>query len=98
MNAVEHKATSEGQALESARRTFDIEAAALGALRARLNGTFAAACRSCALPSSKVPPERRAAAPAARSWARSPTIHERDIAAVSALALVDAAVAIRDAA
>jgi len=47
MNAVEHTATSEGQALESARRTFDIEAAALGALRARLDGAFAAACRIC---------------------------------------------------
>jgi arabinose-5-phosphate isomerase len=47
MNAVEHKATSEGQALESARRTFDIEAAALGALRARLDGAFVAACRTC---------------------------------------------------
>src|ERR1700676_154422 len=47
MNAVEHTATSEGQALESARRTFDIEAAALGALRARLDGAFVAACRIC---------------------------------------------------
>jgi arabinose-5-phosphate isomerase len=47
MNAVEHTATSEGQALESARRTFDIEAAALAALRARLDGAFAAACRIC---------------------------------------------------
>jgi arabinose-5-phosphate isomerase len=47
MNAVEHNATTEGQALESARRTFDIEAAALTALRARLDGSFAAACRTC---------------------------------------------------
>ncbi|HEY4881056.1 MAG TPA: KpsF/GutQ family sugar-phosphate isomerase [Steroidobacteraceae bacterium] len=47
MNAVEHNATTEGQALESARRTFDIEAAALAALRARLDGSFAAACRTC---------------------------------------------------
>ncbi|HEY3732264.1 MAG TPA: KpsF/GutQ family sugar-phosphate isomerase [Steroidobacteraceae bacterium] len=34
-------------ALESARRTFDIEAAALGALRARLDQQFLAACRIC---------------------------------------------------
>jgi arabinose-5-phosphate isomerase len=47
MNAVEHTATSEGHALESARRTFDIEAAALAALRGRLDGAFAAACRIC---------------------------------------------------
>jgi arabinose-5-phosphate isomerase len=47
MNAVEHTAPSEAQALESARRTFDIEAAALAALRERLDGTFAAACRTC---------------------------------------------------
>jgi arabinose-5-phosphate isomerase len=47
MNAVEHTATSEGQALDSARRTFEIEAAALAALRGRLDGAFAAACRIC---------------------------------------------------
>jgi arabinose-5-phosphate isomerase len=47
MNAAEHTATSEGQALASARRTFDIEAAALAALRTRLDGAFAAACRIC---------------------------------------------------
>jgi arabinose-5-phosphate isomerase len=47
MNAVEQTATSEGQALESARRTFDIEAAALAALRGRLDAAFAAACRIC---------------------------------------------------
>ena len=47
MNAVEHPATSEGQALESARRTFDIEAAALVALRDRLDAAFASACRIC---------------------------------------------------
>jgi arabinose-5-phosphate isomerase len=47
MNAVEHTAASEGQALESARRTFDIEAAALAALRGRLDAAFAAACRIC---------------------------------------------------
>jgi arabinose-5-phosphate isomerase len=35
------------QALESARRTFDIEAAALAALRARLDQRFVAACRIC---------------------------------------------------
>ena len=47
MNAVEHNATGEGQALESARRTFDIEAAALIALRGRLDTAFVAACRVC---------------------------------------------------
>jgi arabinose-5-phosphate isomerase len=47
MIAAEHTAASEGQALESARRTFDIEAAALAALRGRLDGAFAAACRIC---------------------------------------------------
>ncbi|HEY1724263.1 MAG TPA: KpsF/GutQ family sugar-phosphate isomerase [Steroidobacteraceae bacterium] len=34
-------------ALESARRTIDIEAAGLGALRARLDQQFVAACRTC---------------------------------------------------
>jgi arabinose-5-phosphate isomerase len=38
---------SETQLLESARRTFDIEQSALGALRARVDATFAAACRLC---------------------------------------------------
>jgi arabinose-5-phosphate isomerase len=47
MNAVEHNPSSDEAALESARRTFDIEAAALGTLRARLDGSFAAACRTC---------------------------------------------------
>jgi arabinose-5-phosphate isomerase len=47
MNAVEHNASGDGPALDSARHTFDIEAAALGALRARLDGAFAAACRIC---------------------------------------------------
>jgi arabinose-5-phosphate isomerase len=47
MNAVEHSAASERQALESARRTFDIEAAGLAALRGRLDASFAAACRIC---------------------------------------------------
>ncbi|MGH8230787.1 MAG: KpsF/GutQ family sugar-phosphate isomerase [Steroidobacteraceae bacterium] len=35
------------QALDSARRTFDIEAAALAALRTRLDQRFVAACRTC---------------------------------------------------
>jgi arabinose-5-phosphate isomerase len=47
MNAVEHNPGGDDAALESARRTFDIEAAALGALRARLDGSFVAACRIC---------------------------------------------------
>jgi arabinose-5-phosphate isomerase len=47
MNAVEHNASGDQAALESARRTFDIEAAALGTLRARLDGSFVAACRTC---------------------------------------------------
>lgn len=47
MNAVEHNPSSDAATLESARRTFDIEAAALGTLRARLDGSFVAACRTC---------------------------------------------------
>jgi len=49
MNAVEHNASGADAdaALESARRTFDIEAAALSTLRARLDGSFVAACRTC---------------------------------------------------
>jgi arabinose-5-phosphate isomerase len=47
MNAVEHNPSSDQATLESARRTFDIEAAALGTLRARLDGSFVAACRIC---------------------------------------------------
>jgi len=47
MNAVEKSATSEEQALASARRTFDIEAAGLAALRERLDDAFVAACRVC---------------------------------------------------
>jgi arabinose-5-phosphate isomerase len=47
MNAVEHNATGAGQALESARRTFDIEVAGLAALRGRLDDAFVAACRLC---------------------------------------------------
>src|SRR5580658_6784742 len=47
MNAVENNPSSDQATLESARRTFDIEAAALGTLRARLDGSFVAACRIC---------------------------------------------------
>jgi arabinose-5-phosphate isomerase len=47
MNAVEQTASIEAQALASARRTFDIEVAGLTALRERLDGAFAAACRTC---------------------------------------------------
>src|SRR6202041_1510617 len=47
MNAVEHTPGGDDAALESARRTFDIEGAALSALRARLDGSFVAACRIC---------------------------------------------------
>src|ERR1700722_17503120 len=47
MNAVEHNPGGDDAALESARRTFDIEGAALSALRARLDGSFVAACRIC---------------------------------------------------
>src|ERR1019366_6775385 len=43
MNAAERNAASEVQALESARRTFDIEAGALAALSSRLDGSFVAA-------------------------------------------------------
>jgi arabinose-5-phosphate isomerase len=47
MSAVEHNPSGDEAALASARRTFDIEAAALAALRSRLDGSFAAACRTC---------------------------------------------------
>lgn len=47
MNAPKDSATSELQLLTSARRTFDIEAAGLTALAARLDSQFAAACRIC---------------------------------------------------
>jgi arabinose-5-phosphate isomerase len=47
MSAQEHSASDEAQWLESARRTFDIEAAALTALRSRLDASFVAACRIC---------------------------------------------------
>ena len=40
-------ATGEAALLASAGRTFEIEAAALATLRARLDGAFAAACRIC---------------------------------------------------
>ena len=47
MNAVENSPTSDQVLLQAARRTFEIEAAAVEALRARLDGTFARACRLC---------------------------------------------------
>src|SRR5450631_4806250 len=47
MNALEHSATSDQTLLQAARRTFAIEAAAVEALRARLDGVFARACRLC---------------------------------------------------
>ncbi len=47
MSAVEHNPGDGEAALDSARRTFEIEAAALTALRARLDGSFVAACRVC---------------------------------------------------
>jgi arabinose-5-phosphate isomerase len=46
VNAVQHSA-SDAALLASARRTLEIELAALAALAARLNGRFAAACRTC---------------------------------------------------
>ncbi len=47
MNAVEHRTASDADLLQAARRTFDIEAAALAALRAALDEQFARACRLC---------------------------------------------------
>jgi arabinose-5-phosphate isomerase len=47
MNASEHSAASDQSLLQAARRTFEIEGAALAALRARLDATFVAACRLC---------------------------------------------------
>lgn len=47
MSALEDSALNTAQLLESARRTFDIEAAGLAALRARLDESFVAACRAC---------------------------------------------------
>lgn len=46
-NASEHSAPSDESLLQAARRTFEIEAAALEALRSRLDGAFARACRLC---------------------------------------------------
>jgi arabinose-5-phosphate isomerase len=47
MNAVELSATSDETLLQAARRTFEIEGAALAALRERLDAVFARACRLC---------------------------------------------------
>jgi arabinose-5-phosphate isomerase len=47
MNASEHSAASDQSLLQAARRTFEIEGAALAALRSRLDATFVAACRLC---------------------------------------------------
>ncbi len=46
-NAVDPTPADTGALLRSAHRTFEIEAAALGALAARLDGAFASACRIC---------------------------------------------------
>jgi arabinose-5-phosphate isomerase len=43
----ERSTTSDGELLQAARRTFDIESAALSALRAGLDQLFARACRLC---------------------------------------------------
>jgi arabinose-5-phosphate isomerase len=47
MNALEDSGPDAKRLLESARRTFEIEAAALTALGARVDEHFAAACRLC---------------------------------------------------
>jgi arabinose-5-phosphate isomerase len=47
MNALDDSALNEAQLLQSARRTFEIEAAGLQALRGRLDQSFVAACRIC---------------------------------------------------
>jgi arabinose-5-phosphate isomerase len=47
MNASEHSAASDQSLLQAARRTFEIEGAALAALCGRLDATFVAACRLC---------------------------------------------------
>lgn len=47
MNAVETSPLSDQSLLRSARRTFEIEAAALEALRAGLDRSFAQACQQC---------------------------------------------------
>ncbi|MGH8231083.1 MAG: KpsF/GutQ family sugar-phosphate isomerase [Steroidobacteraceae bacterium] len=47
MKPIEHSDTSDQALLQSARRTFEIEAAALAALRGRLDGRFVHACHLC---------------------------------------------------
>src|SRR5579862_1594795 len=47
MHDIETPPIDESALLHSARRTIQIESDALGALRARLDGAFAAACRIC---------------------------------------------------
>ncbi len=47
MNALEHSPASEASLLASARRTIDVEGAALAALGVRLDAAFATACRAC---------------------------------------------------
>jgi arabinose-5-phosphate isomerase len=47
MRVLEDSVLTEAQLLESARRTFEIEAAGLSALRARVDERFVAACRIC---------------------------------------------------
>jgi arabinose-5-phosphate isomerase len=47
MSPLEDSALNEAQLLESARRTLEIEAAGLQALRARVDERFVAACRIC---------------------------------------------------
>jgi arabinose-5-phosphate isomerase len=47
MSGLEDSALNEAQLLESARRTLEIEAAGLQALRARVDQHFVAACRIC---------------------------------------------------
>ncbi|HEY6452094.1 MAG TPA: KpsF/GutQ family sugar-phosphate isomerase [Steroidobacteraceae bacterium] len=47
MKPIEHSDTSDQALLQTARRTFEIEAAALEALRGRLDGRFVHACHLC---------------------------------------------------
>ena len=47
MHDIDTTPIDESALLHSARRTIQIESDALGALRARLDGAFAAACRIC---------------------------------------------------
>jgi len=54
MNAVEHRTASDAALLQAARRTFDIEAAALASLRATLDEQFARACRLCLACSGRI--------------------------------------------